>query len=202
MTKRYNDIPFLIVPGLGGSGAGHWQTYWEQTIPTAKRVLQLDWNLPNLSTWLGQLRIAVERTPDAVLVGHSLGCILIAHLARRYPDAPVAGALLVAPADVDYPEQLPVGLFDFAPTPLGRLPFPTTAVASTNDPYMSFARAQELADTWGAKLVNVQACGHINVAAGFGPWRAGEAILDELLDNVRRNRHGLEQQRLRKFARG
>jgi predicted alpha/beta hydrolase family esterase len=199
---RNDDAPLLIVPGLGGSGPDHWQSHWERIYPRAKRVAQLDWDNPNLPTWVECLRIEVERTPNAVLVGHSLGCILIAHLARRYHEVPVAGALLVAPADVDFPEHLPASLLDFAPTPLGPLPFPTKVVASTNDPYMSFARAAELAEAWDADLVNVQACGHINVKAGFGVWRAGEQILDDFLNSIRSARHDFEHPRYRQLARG
>ena len=65
-----------------------------------------NWDRPDLPTWIDRLTAAVERTPGAVLVGHSLGCVLIAHLARRRPQLPIGGALLVAPADVDLSERL------------------------------------------------------------------------------------------------
>ena len=58
-------------------------------------------------------------------------------------------------------------------------------VASTNDPYMTTDRARFLAKAWGAGLVNAGRCGHINVAAGFGPWPTGERILDELIGECR-----------------
>jgi uncharacterized protein len=64
-------------------------------------VAQSDWSQPARSLWLEQLVGAVESTPGAILVGHSLGCVLISDLAWRRPDLRIGGALLVAPADVD-----------------------------------------------------------------------------------------------------
>jgi serine hydrolase len=192
----------LIVPGLGGSSQEHWQSHWEREHSQTRRVSQMDWDRPDLRIWLDRLRSSVEETPHAVLVGHSLGCILIAHLARRFPELPVSGALLVAPADVDFPEHLPISLLDFAPTPMGLLPFPATVVASTDDPYMSIARARQLSESWGANFIDVGACGHINVAAGFGQWRAGQRILAEFLESTRRTGHDVEYERHRQLARG
>jgi hypothetical protein len=54
-----------------------------------------------------------------------------------------------------------------------------------NDPFMTIERARCLATAWGAGLVNAGACGHINVAAGFGAWPAGEKILHELASECR-----------------
>jgi predicted alpha/beta hydrolase family esterase len=178
------DASLIIVPGLGGSEPDHWQSHWERSYPAAVRVEQADWDQPDLSAWLERLASTVARNPGGVLVGHSLGCVLIAHLARRLPHLPIRGALLVAPADVDLTEQLPACVADFAPTPLGRLPFPAMTVASTNDPYMSIWRAREVANAWGTQFVNAGACGHINVAAGYGRWRAGERLLAQLLGSV------------------
>jgi hypothetical protein len=69
--------------------------------------------------------------------------------------------------------------------PLGKLPFRTVIVGSMNDPYMTIERARFLAKAWGAGLVNAGSCGHINVASGFGPWPAGERILNELVSECR-----------------
>lgn len=174
-------MKILIVPGLGGSGPDHWQSHWERSYPGARRVAQSDWYRPVRSLWLEQLGVAVERTPGAILVGHSLGCVLIADLAWRRPDLRIGGALLVAPADVEREDWISPELQDFTPMPLGRLPFRTVVVASMNDPYMTIERARFVAKAWGAGLVNTGSCGHINVASGFGPWPAGERILDELV---------------------
>jgi predicted alpha/beta hydrolase family esterase len=175
----------LIVPGLGGSGPEHWQSRWQRSYPQTNRVEQTDWNRPVRADWLSRLAQALRDAPGAILVGHSLGCALIAHLARRRPDLSIGGALLVAPADVDDDDRIPREVRDFAPMPLARLPFRSVVVASTNDPYMAIERARALAQAWGARFVNAGACGHINVAAGFGPWPAGEELLAELMRATR-----------------
>ena len=59
-------------------------------------------------------------------------------------------------------------------------PFPAVVVASTNDAFSTIDRARLLARVWGAGFVDAGACGHINVASGFGPWPQGENILREL----------------------
>jgi predicted alpha/beta hydrolase family esterase len=181
MRESHQATPILIVPGLGGSGPEHWQSHWERSQPLAQRVEQADWHRPVRADWLSRLAQALRNAPGAILVGHSLGCALIAHLAWRRPDFAIGGALLVAPADVDADDRIPREVRDFAPMPLARLPFRATVVASTNDPYMGLERARTLAQAWGTRFVNAGARGHINVAAGFGPWPAGEALLADLM---------------------
>jgi predicted alpha/beta hydrolase family esterase len=181
MRESDQATPILIVPGLGGSGPEHWQTHWERAYPLAQRVEQADWNRPVRADWLSRLTQALRDAPGAILVGHSLGCALIAHLAWRRPDLAIGGALLVAPADVDDDDRIPRDVRDFAPMPLARLPFRAAVVASTNDPYMGLERARTLAKAWGTRFVNAGACGHINIAAGFGPWPDGEALLADLM---------------------
>jgi predicted alpha/beta hydrolase family esterase len=66
------------------------------------------------------------------------------------------------------------------PTPRERLPFPSIVAASTNDPLASYERVASLAAAWGSKLVDVGAVGHLNPAAGYGPWPQAEAFGEEL----------------------
>jgi predicted alpha/beta hydrolase family esterase len=171
----------LIIPGLGGSGAHHWQTHWEHSLPDARRVEQADWDRPDLNAWIERLESAVAASPGAVLVAHSLGCALVAHLAVRRPDLAIEAALLVAPADVDSARRIPEYVRSFAPLPLKPFAFRSMVVASTNDPYMTIHRARAVSAAWGAITVDVGASGHINTEAGFGPWPAGERLLDELV---------------------
>jgi predicted alpha/beta hydrolase family esterase len=175
----------LIIPGLGGSGPEHWQSHWERSYPGAQRVEQSDWDRPVRSQWIRRLTAAIEDAPGALLVGHSLGCALIAHVAAQRPDLTVAGALLVAPADVDRAGGVSPHVGELAPMPVERLSFRTVVVASANDHYMTAERARILAGAWGARFVNVGPCGHINVPSGFGPWQVGERILNELMHECR-----------------
>lgn len=175
----------LIVPGLGGSGEHHWQTHLQRSLPGAVRVQQADWDRPDLPAWLARLASAVETRPAGILVAHSLGCLLVAHLALMRPDLPIAAALLVAPADVESERHTPDHIRGFAPIPRLRLPFRSIVVASTDDPFMAFARARDLSEDWGAGFVDAGASGHINVEAGFGPWPAGERIVNSLISEQR-----------------
>ena len=181
-TPDSNDKPVvLFVPGLGGSGPGHWQTLWQQDIPGARRVEQSDWDAPRRVDWLKALKDALDKTPGAVVAAHSLGCILLAHVAIEYSTLPIRAALLVAPADVEQAGPAREEVRDFGPIPLGRLPFKTIVVTSANDPYVTIDRAAMFASAWGASLIDIGHCGHINVEAGFGPWPEGRHMLDRLI---------------------
>jgi predicted alpha/beta hydrolase family esterase len=118
----------------------------------------------------------------AVLVAHSSSCALVAHWARAAsPEhrARVRGALLVAPSDPEGP-LYPAGPTGFAPVPLDRLPFPSIVVASTDDPYVTSARARAYAEGWGSRYVMAGPRGHLNAESGLGDWPAGRALLDQL----------------------
>jgi hypothetical protein len=171
----------LLLPGLGGSGPGDWQALWrESSREGARLVEQPDWKTPDLEAWIDNVAAELERAPGAVLVAHSLGCALVAHLADRRPDLLIGGALLVAPADVDDRLRTPASVAGFAPMPLERLPFPSIVVGSSNDPTVSIARAMLFAYAWGSRFVHLRDSGHINVASGFGPWPDGARLAAQL----------------------
>jgi uncharacterized protein len=172
--------PILVVPGLGGSGTDHWQTHLERSFPGSARIQQGDWDRPELSTWLSRLEDDVKARPGSIVVAHSLGCILVAHLAVRRPDLSIGAALLVAPADVEFCRDTLRTTQSFVPIPRSMLPFHAAVIASTNDPYMSRARAFEFAQAWKAHFIDAGAKGHINVASGFGRWHAVEDMVRSL----------------------
>ena len=180
-----DDFSFLMVPGLGGSGAEHWQSRWQREFADARTVEQVDWERPEIETWVAVLNRYVEgcRKP-VVLVAHSLGCALVAHWAERVlrgqietPSAQIAAAMLVAPGDVDRePPRLEV-VRPFAPMPLVRFAFPSIVVASTDDPFVTAERSAQFASSWDSELVSVGPMGHISVDSGCGPWPRGKQIL-------------------------
>ncbi|PYE90084.1 RBBP9/YdeN family alpha/beta hydrolase [Phyllobacterium leguminum] len=163
----------LIIPGYRGSESDHWQRQWLLDDSSAKVVEQEDWENPVLSDWLYVLEAHLAEHPGSVLVAHSLGCVLVAHLANRPAAAHVAGALLVAPADSEKMTRQDRIFASFTPLPRQPFPFPSIVVASRNDEYMSFAKAQALADVWGSGFVDLGRAGHINPASGFGYWPEG-----------------------------
>jgi predicted alpha/beta hydrolase family esterase len=171
----------LIVPGLNDSPEGHWQTLLQNSLQDSRRVEQDDWDAPNLEAWLERFASVVGENPDAVIVAHSLGCILVAHAATRFPALAIRGALLVAPADVDSAIHTPPILRNFAPVPIASLSFPNIVVASCNDPFIALSRARMLAEAWGSRFVNIGAAGHINIASGHGFWPAAREFFDDLV---------------------
>lgn len=179
---RTSDVDILIVPGWSSSGPDHWQSRWERTLKTARRVEQDDWRAPEREAWVGRIiDAAVASNRPAVIVAHSLGVAAVAHVAERIPPGFLSGAFLVAPADVDNAESWPAteGLSldgsasGFAPLPQMTLPFPSVLIASSNDPYCKLERAQALASAWGSTLVEAGEVGHINSESGHGPWPDG-----------------------------
>lgn len=171
------SVPVLLVPGLGGSGSGHWQTRWHATIPGMQWLAQRDWDAPSRDDWLEALSSAlVASDRPMLLIAHSLGCALVAHWAARSGTG-VAGALLVAPADVDSSAHTPSAVRSFAPMPMVPLPFPAVVVARRDDPYVGFDRAHQLASAWRCRLIDADPAGHINADSGLGDWPTGQAIL-------------------------
>lgn len=171
---KTSDCTILVVPGLGGSGPEHWQARWAQKLSTARRVEQADWDRPDLKEWTGRLIEAVAAAErPVVIVAHSLGVAAVAHAAPRLKPGAVIGGFLVALPDVEDPATRPDGLAAFAPLPRDPLPFPSLLIASRNDPYCAYDRAEDVSYAWGAALVDAGEAGHLNPESGFGPWPEG-----------------------------
>lgn len=170
----------LIIPGLDGSREGHWQQWWLDHDPSSRPVHLTELNTPVPAAWEMELVSAILDNPGAVLVGHSLGAVLVARVLTQWPHLDVKAALLVAPAED--PRHPRVKLFTPLPEkPLGR---PVTVVASRNDPWMAPSRSRNLAGFWQARFVDLGMAGHINIESGFGPWPLGLALRDELLQRA------------------
>lgn len=171
---------FFIVPGLGGSGPAHWQTYFERVHPEFTRIAQREWDAPDRTEWVSAIEqaLAGEDLAQVVLIAHSLGCATVAHWATQHGHC-LKGALLVAPADVETAHFASVPATGFGPMPLQRLLFPSKVVASTTDQWVSEARARQFAEAWGSELVMIGDAGHINTASGYGDWPAGLGLLQK-----------------------
>lgn len=183
----------MIVPGWSGSGPEHWQSRWLNQLKTSRLVEQGDWYSPSRDEWVRRIVDAVAWSErPTLLVAHSVGCIAVAHAACELSNSGVAGAFLVAPADVEHATDWPVtnGLKfskargGFSPIPSAPFQFPSVVVASTNDPYCSRERVGEFALSWGSVLVEAGETGHINVDSGHGPWPEGLMRLGWFLKNL------------------
>jgi len=173
------DGPVLVVPGLRGSGAGHWQTLWERKFPQFVRVHQDDWNVPDLDRWARRIvETALDLDGSALVVAHSFGC-LAAVRAETFQSNLIAGALLVAPAN---PQRFGIA------QALPRLPllFPSTVVASANDPWMPLDNARQWAADWGSEFVDLGNKGHINSESGLSHWTEGQQLMHQLCRRMSR----------------
>lgn len=179
---KVKEADILIVPGHGGSGPDHWQSRWQAKLSTARRVEQADWESPGPEAWSAALVAAVNlATKPVVLVAHSLGVPTVLRALPKFR-APVAGAFLVAPPDVDRPA--PPWLAAFGPYPRDPLPFSSVTVGSRNDPYCAFEVAEDVAAAWGSMFVDAGEAGHINLEAGYGPWPEGSMLFARFLSRL------------------
>ena len=184
MPKIYPHI--FTLPGWQGSTALHWQSRWEAVFGD-ERVEQHDWHQPLRGDWITRLEdmvqnhIAKRPNQPIVFAAHSLGCHLVAAWASLSPNVgKVAGALLVAPPSQEAISYAPQ-MHSWRKPELAELPFKTTLVASSRDPFCKLPAAEELAAHWGSELVNAGPIGHINAESGLGDWPAGRDLLGKVL---------------------
>jgi predicted alpha/beta hydrolase family esterase len=191
---RYERIPaptdpitphILLVPVLNNSGPQHWQSHWEAELPNASRAQLGCWENPDRSLWVNRLNLAIHKaSAPVILVAHSLGCHAAAWWAE-YEQASqhggkVAGALLVAPPDVER-AGVDARLARFGPLIQGRLPFRSLLVASLDDPYAAMGQSKRMARKWGSQLIDAGPLGHINADSGIGNWPYGKFLLRQLI---------------------
>ena len=176
------DLRLLLLPGWLDSDAPHWQSRWE-ALHGCRRVEQNDWLWPKRGDWMARLdEVLLESERPALLIGHSLGCQLVAAwAAHSRHTARVRSALLVATPDPER-DDMPPNLFSWRPIIRARLPFASLAVISSDDPYCAPERAEQMARDWGAAAFDIGPCGHLNSASGLGDWPQGWALLQTLLD--------------------
>lgn len=179
MTKFNPRI--LLIPGGGGSGPDHWQTFWARENAHMDTVVQSDWNGGSRQVWVDTLNLHIQASSQpTILVAHSLGCIVVHHWAQQF-SGPIVGALLVAPADVEDEWAKDGALYqNFKPIPTSPLPFPSILVSSTNDPYLTTTRASALAAAWGSDVHSVGPLGHIGSDRKLEQWEQGLLILHRL----------------------
>lgn len=170
-------IHTVIVPGVGGSEAQHWQSWLQRNLMSSSRVNQTDWNQPVLNHWVEQFTKTLRPLQsDVQIVAHSFGCLTTVAALALHPklNKHVKKLILVAPAN---PARFgEAGFARDSKTDYQaffhqlKIQVPTTLLISENDPWLSFEDAQQLARSWKLQPVNLGQVGHINVASGFGPF--------------------------------
>ena len=184
MTHPHPTV--LIVPGLRDHVEDHWQTYLARQIegsitvpPQTTDRLSLDVRVRALDAALHDIK------GEVVLAAHSAGVLMVVQWALN-PTRAIRGALLATPADVErrlpegYPSLEELADNGWLPIPRTPLPFPAIVAASRNDPLADFDRVELFARDWKATFLDAGNVGHLNPAAGFGPWPAARDLIDTL----------------------
>lgn len=180
MKRPANPLHVLIIPGLRGREAAHWQSWLQGQYRDVERVIRPDWTKPDPIAWSEQIALTIKRHDLGtrwIAVAHSFGCVALTHrLTSVRPGGPggVVAALMVAPAD-------PVKIQSEDRLPAHPLGIKTTLIGSENDPWMPLDPSRAWAGRWDARLHNLGQAGHINTASGFGPWPLARVMVDGLI---------------------
>ncbi len=180
ITNETGVSTVVLLHGYEGNGSGHWQTWLADEL-AGRRISVCYPRLPDpmdpaLDPWLDVLRVVLTESAASgrVVVAHSLGCHLWAHLAEQTaPDDRgwADRAVLVAPPGLSETSRsfpkLPPGPIDARV--LSRAAASTALVLGDGDPWR--AEATDYADS-GLPIVRVREGRHLNVEAGYGPWPA------------------------------
>lgn len=180
------DATIVIVPGLRDHAPDHWQTLLAARTSRAVSVEPMGRENVDIASRLDAIEAAAAALQGPlILVGHSAGCIAVAHWAGR-TSRPVAGALLAVPPDLEtpmpagYPTLDALGKGGWLPVPRKPLPFPSIVAASLDDPLGRFDRISGLSEAWGSRLVDLGDVGHLNPASGYGDWPRADELIAEL----------------------
>lgn len=172
----------ILVPGLHGSGEGHWQQAWRGRVPDAIWVDQDDPSTPELEVWTRRLKTRLETLDvPAVVAAHSFGALTTLRLMQQ-GESKIAAALLVAPAN---PNKFQIHELLSHPVSTSA----TLMVVSDNDPWMKIEHAHTWARQWRVSMINIGSAGHINAESNLGRWDAGWAMLQQLVAQWREGLH-------------
>lgn len=186
MEKISTKATVLIIPGLRDHVEEHWQTLLEARLENVRSVPPLQSNKLSCAHRIAAIQAQLDQIQGPViLVAHSAGVLMTVHWAAKYQHA-IQGALLVTPPDLaatwpaNYPSSETLQQEGWAPLPNQVLPFPSIVAASRNDPLASYNAVAEMAKNWGSQWVDLGEVGHLNPAAGYGPWPQAEALIKQL----------------------
>lgn len=180
LPSAVENFPVLIVPGLRNSDKFHWQSLWQARLPNSQRIHVDDWATPNLDAWREGIKAELDKLDrPAVVIAHSFGTLASASIAAEFPEK-IAALFLVAPAD---PNKF--GIADLLPQDF--LAVNTKLIASSNDPWMTEAKAAYWALLWGADYLRIKNVGHINSQSNLGLWQEGITELHQLVRKAKFN---------------
>jgi predicted alpha/beta hydrolase family esterase len=172
-----SNVPtVLIVPGLRGHVADHWQTLLADRLPRVRSVEPGGRDNVDCAARVAVIEQAASSIAGPILVvAHSAGVIMTVHWAHQTQRV-IQGALLAVPPDLEsplpqgYPAMDALRAGGWLPIPRSPLPFNSIVIVSRNDPLAHPHRVADFARSWGSRLVDIGEVGHLNPQSGFGEW--------------------------------
>ena len=152
----------IVFHGWGSNSKDNWFPWLKAELEkTGINVIVPDLpntNNPKLSEWMNSSE-KLKITPDDILVGHSLGSVLILRLLERYK---VKSAYLVSsfhiylgiPEIKDFTEKP----FDFEKIKDNKI----TMLSSDNDPFIDFKIAKELSELLECRIIKFHNMEHLS----------------------------------------
>jgi predicted alpha/beta hydrolase family esterase len=181
---KASDAEILMIPGPGNDDPDHWLARWQTRLSTARLVTDNNPNREGPADPAGVALAAIEASEKpVVLVAHSTG-VLPAILAARLAGKRIVGGFFVSPPELAGNGALARKLRKLGDYPRDPLTFPSMVIASRNDPHGSYDHAGDLANAWGAMLVDAGESGHLNGQSGHGPWREGTMVFAQFLSRL------------------
>ncbi len=185
LLKYSKKYLLLNVPGIGNSGAMHWQSNWELTFPNIKRLSQKNWDSPDKDDWVAELGRLIKQNTDKpiVLITHSLGGGVAIHANELDKLQNVKGVFMVALPDIER-DDFPKDCTGFVPMPKKALTIPGVMISSETDDWCSINVAEKWAEILKVPFINIGDKQHICGASEFETWEEGKRLLVEFLDSL------------------
>jgi len=171
---------FVILHGLDGSPAGHWQKWLEEELLTRDFRVQFpdlpEKEAPELQDWLVLLHSTiVDAGPNVTVVAHSLGAVLWMQYASLSSGAAVERVLLVAPPGLSELDELGrIRGHRSVSFDRERIHFAARTnlmAGSLQDPFCRRGFADEYSRPLDITPIYLpDHFRHVNIESGHGPW--------------------------------
>jgi predicted alpha/beta hydrolase family esterase len=165
----------LILHGIGGRAGIHWQQWLHDTLAAEGHTVIMpdlsDSDHPARKQWLSEAKEGLGSIDPAslVIVGHSLGVTTALDLIEQLP-APIKGPVTVSGFAVDYGASFNGYFLREKTVNFDRVNKNTPrsfVFFGDDDPYVTQAALQDLADELKVKPAIIAGGGHLNTEAGF-----------------------------------
>ena len=176
----------LIFHGTGGHPEENWFPWLKKELEAKEhKVIVPAFPTPegqSIESWLEVLKAYESRmTPDAILIGHSLGGLFLLRVLERLNHKVKAAIFVGAPIGVRpikfYEGDEKFSGFSFDWDKIRTTADHFVAFHSDDDPYVSLGNGEQLAKELGIELSFIPNAGHFNASAGYTKF---DRLLQEL----------------------